>query len=182
MSDKITVDGRNKWSYPRMRDTVWKKCALFGLVLVVSFIVVAAEAAGLWPFLVPALLFFGWAIYGIGSSEIVFDDNSEMIYLLHKRCFHQRVSVHNMGPYSTFRECILQEVRSGSGSGSGDHRVQRMTYKIQFLFSDGVRDDGKTIWPWIENTNLHQGPTVKFSILYDVLCRLQISSTFVKYC
>ena len=154
MSDKVTVDGLTIWNYPRstMNSVIF---ALLGAVLSGFGIYALATELfgsgtegkiGLVILILCGLPFVIIGSYSVGSSEIVFDDNTESIYLNKRSCCCLKKSTKKMGPYSEFKECVLKEERKrGVDINVEDYEVETheaVVYSIDFIFSNSRKNIG----------------------------------------
>lgn len=143
MSDKVTIDGKTTWKYPRMSNLVLSLFATFGLAVFGGGIYGAITASGYYIAIYIAVAVFGllflcFALYNIGSIHVIFDDNSKTIYLEERHWCFQKSSNTEIGPYSGFKKCILHEELSSSGDGP-----RKMMYSLQFVYADGPKDLGE---------------------------------------
>ena len=144
MSDKVTVSGLTTWPYPRSKMVV--VFAVIGVACVCGGIYGASASGGTETLLMMIfVILFGscfgtFGFYNVGSSEIVFDDNTKSIYLDNKRWCYQRKSTTELGPYSEFKECVLKEELSAH-DGDGP---RKMMYSIDFIFTDGPKNNGES--------------------------------------
>lgn len=88
------------------------------------------------------LLCLGGGCYGIGATDIVFDEDSQTIYFENKRCCYKHKARKDLGPFSNFKQCVVKEMIDTVVDG---HEVEdtdsaKRRYKLQFVFSDGIRD------------------------------------------
>jgi len=82
-----------------------------------------------------------WILFAFclrGSSEIVFDDNTQSIYERRKRFCSNCSSTKTVGQYATFQQCAVKERWESSDGGVGRSRI----YNLEFKFNDGTTYDG----------------------------------------
>lgn len=163
MSQKVTIDGKTTWQYPRTPNCVFAGMAVFGLSFFVGLIYGATTQSGWYiaVFIIGAvfgLLFASFGISQFGSVHIVFDDNDESIYLENALCCYRKVSKEVIGPYAGFEECILHEKWSTDGDD-----LRKKVYSIHFVYTDGPKEMG-------EADDSKRDSKEKFSTISRVVC------------
>lgn len=138
MSGKVTA-GQVSWSCPRGSKLGFVLIASIGLATAIGGIykgITSSEAMyntrNVLVLVAGGLLFTLFAFLVVGSTEIVFDDKAQTIYLKRKRFCSLISFTTKLGPYSQFKQCVVTE---GWSHGKGKTRV----YSLDFIFNDGTK-------------------------------------------
>lgn len=151
MSDKVTVNGLTTWAYPQT-NVAKVLLALIGVGCVCCGIygISASDEIVIIVLMIVSIVFCScfatFSFYMVGSSEIVFDDNTKSIYLANKRCCFTTKSTTDVGPYSEFKEAVLKEELRNEGR---DGRLKMMC-SIHLIFNDGPVPLGRSDDIWKE--------------------------------
>jgi len=130
MSSQVSTDGKRIWTHYR-----GSKCGFY-LILTIGL---TFGLAGLYKFAQSSdttflLIFAGgvlWALMALfvwGNNDVVFDDQTQSIYILKKRFCSTCSTTEKVGQYSGFQMCTVKEGWRGCTK----------VYSFNFIFEHGV--------------------------------------------
>lgn len=142
MSGKASNDGQRIWSYYRgSKLGFWLMVGLGSAVCVGAMykLLTSSDGIGFVIIFAGGILWILWASFIWGDTDIVFDDNTQSIYVRKKRCCSNCSSNKKVGDYSAFKQCSVKEGRESSSSGG---RGSTKVYSLDFMFKDGSIYEG----------------------------------------
>lgn len=134
LSNMIAKGGRTTWPHPRTSNGIVKMIMIIGVICtiwgVISILVWGIQLE--WDIM--ALFGVICIIYGckvVGSSVIVFDDNTKTIYIENKFWCYTKTATVTLGKCNEFKECVLHT------EDLSDDNVTAASNQIHFVFLDG---------------------------------------------
>jgi len=142
MSSQVSTDGKTSWSHYRGSKLGFGLILTIGSVICIGALYRFAESPSETGFLLISaggILWILAAFYFWGNNDIVFDDQSQSIYIKKKRFCSTCSTTEKVGQYSAgFKACEVKE-RIGHSEGVGRTRY----YSLNFIFENGVTHEGK---------------------------------------